>query len=313
MAKNKDRYLFVSSQGIGNQIEEWSILWWLLEQEKKQIDIYYYFWPAEEQNEERLTFIKKIAERYKCGLTWGSDLTVKKPEQYTGQLVSVWAEPVKDVPIAARADRPYVNEVARNTSMIWDMGSDEKLEDVEAACTPIDWVAITGDTDCDIKEYGIVFCNGGLLTRHFLKKRYKRYREVAEIIAAEWGDTYEMASVGMPGDEVEGTTDLTHLTLEETFNTICRARVFVGNDSGLYHFAAAVGIPTVAVFTASNVKKSHNKNFHRSATVVTADDLRCRPCMKDSWEYSVRWTRCQQWRCASFSPQKVARAILEKL
>jgi len=44
--KTADRYLFVSSQGIGNQIEEWSILWWLLEQEKKQIDIYYYFWPG---------------------------------------------------------------------------------------------------------------------------------------------------------------------------------------------------------------------------------------------------------------------------
>ena len=46
---------------------------------------------------------------------------------------------------------------------------------------------------------------------------------------------------------------LTDLSLPEVTALVARARLFVGNDSGIAHIAAAVGAPSVVIFGSSNV------------------------------------------------------------
>lgn len=64
-------------------------------------------------------------------------------------------------------------------------------------------------------------------------------------------------------------------TLSEQAYTISKCDMFIGNDGGLAHVAAATGIPTFILFGPSSTikNKPYTKNSH-----VIAIDLECRPC-----------------------------------
>lgn len=66
-------------------------------------------------------------------------------------------------------------------------------------------------------------------------------------------------------------------SLGEVMALIGRCRFFVGNDSGLMHIGAALGIPTVGVFGSTNPVATGPRG--RWATVVK-HDLDCSPCLK---------------------------------
>lgn len=57
--------------------------------------------------------------------------------------------------------------------------------------------------------------------------------------------------------------------------TISKCKMFIGNDGGLAHVAAATGIPTFVLFGPSSDKK--NKPYSKNAHVI-AIKLPCRPC-----------------------------------
>jgi heptosyltransferase-3 len=66
------------------------------------------------------------------------------------------------------------------------------------------------------------------------------------------------------------------LSLPEVTALAARSRVFVGNDSGIAHIAAAVGIPTVVVFGSSNI--AHWRPWTRQAAEVVFEEMPCQPC-----------------------------------
>jgi len=55
-----------------------------------------------------------------------------------------------------------------------------------------------------------------------------------------------------------------------------RARLFVGNDSGIAHIAAAVGLPSVVIFGSSNV--AHWSPWATAPAEVVLEEMDCQPC-----------------------------------
>ena len=66
------------------------------------------------------------------------------------------------------------------------------------------------------------------------------------------------------------------LSLPEVTALAARARVFVGNDSGIAHMAAAVGLPAVVVFGSSNV--AHWGPWATRPAEVVREEMECQPC-----------------------------------
>ncbi|MFN2530235.1 MAG: glycosyltransferase family 9 protein [Pyrinomonadaceae bacterium] len=67
-----------------------------------------------------------------------------------------------------------------------------------------------------------------------------------------------------------------HLSLPEVSALLSKAQLFVGNDSGIAHMAAALGIPTAVVFGSSNI--AHWRPWSRSRSEVIFEPTPCQPC-----------------------------------
>lgn len=95
------------------------------------------------------------------------------------------------------------------------------------------------------------------------------------------------------------------LPLPDLMSLLAGARLFVGNDSGPAHIAAAFDVPCVTIFGSSNSKIWHPwKTRHR--VVETAWD--CKPCPGDRC-YAFDEPRC----ILSVTPDAVAQAVDELL
>ena len=68
----------------------------------------------------------------------------------------------------------------------------------------------------------------------------------------------------------------TDLSLPEVTALAARARLFVGNDSGVAHIAAAVRAPSVVIFGSSNV--AHWRPWTIAPAEVVREELPCQPC-----------------------------------
>jgi heptosyltransferase-3 len=69
---------------------------------------------------------------------------------------------------------------------------------------------------------------------------------------------------------------LTNLSLPEVTALLARARLFVGNDSGIAHMAAAVETPSVVVFGSSNT--AHWQPWARAPAEFVLEEMDCQPC-----------------------------------
>jgi ADP-heptose:LPS heptosyltransferase len=66
------------------------------------------------------------------------------------------------------------------------------------------------------------------------------------------------------------------LSLPEVTALAARSQLFVGNDSGIAHIAAAVGTPSVVVFGSSNI--AHWRPWNSAAAEVVFEEMPCQPC-----------------------------------
>ena len=66
------------------------------------------------------------------------------------------------------------------------------------------------------------------------------------------------------------------LSLPEVTALLSRARLFVGNDSGIAHMAAAVGSPSVVIFGSSNTV--HWRPWAKAPAEVVIEEMECQPC-----------------------------------
>jgi heptosyltransferase-2 len=117
-----------------------------------------------------------------------------------------------------------------------------------------------------------------------------KFAEVAKAFA----DTHHIVIFGGPsevdmGTDIEkrlqemGVTNYTNLAGKTTIQELCAAigglDVFVTNDSGPMHVAAAYEVPTVAIFGPTrHLETCQWKNA--KSIIVRRDDVPCAPCMK---------------------------------
>lgn len=79
--------------------------------------------------------------------------------------------------------------------------------------------------------------------------------------------------------------------LLKTAALMVRCRVFVTNDSGLMHVAAAMGVPTVSIFGPSDPQR--NAPYGEGHRVIQTD-LPCAPCNKyPHYQYGGSFIRCR--------------------
>ncbi len=71
-------------------------------------------------------------------------------------------------------------------------------------------------------------------------------------------------------------TTFTDLSLPEVTALAARARLFVGNDSGIAHIAAAVGLPAIVIFGSSNT--AHWGPWASAPAEVVLEEMDCQPC-----------------------------------
>jgi predicted lipopolysaccharide heptosyltransferase III len=111
----------------------------------------------------------------------------------------------------------------------------------------------------------------------------ENFARVVEHLAARG---LAVVAVAAPGeskviDEVRARSasplaGFTDLTLPELTALAARSTVFVGNDSGVAHVAAAVGTPQVVVFGSSNV--AHWRPWTQGPAEVVREEMPCAPC-----------------------------------
>ena len=109
----------------------------------------------------------------------------------------------------------------------------------------------------------------------------RRFAEVARTLASR-GFTIVITSgpgeesvAGQLAQELEGTVVLLGLTIPELAELIRGARLYIGNDSGPMHLAAAVSTPTIAVWGSSDSRRWRPWAVeHR----VVQNPFECNPC-----------------------------------
>ncbi len=67
-----------------------------------------------------------------------------------------------------------------------------------------------------------------------------------------------------------------NLSLPQITSLASRAKVFVGNDSGIAHIAAAVNTPSVVIFGSSNM--NHWSPWTDAANEIVFEEMPCNPC-----------------------------------
>ena len=71
-------------------------------------------------------------------------------------------------------------------------------------------------------------------------------------------------------------TTFDDLSLPEITALASKAKLFVGNDSGIAHIAAAVGTPSVVIFGSSN--RNHWRPWTDAPNEIVFEEFACQPC-----------------------------------
>ncbi|MFV0388177.1 MAG: glycosyltransferase family 9 protein [Pyrinomonadaceae bacterium] len=101
-----------------------------------------------------------------------------------------------------------------------------------------------------------------------------------------WESGFQVILVGTPNEASvlkkvkvashSELTILTGLTLPEITALAAHSKVFIGNDSGIAHIAAAVGTPSVVIFGSSN--RNHWYPWTNAPYSIVYEKYDCQPC-----------------------------------
>jgi predicted lipopolysaccharide heptosyltransferase III len=192
------------------------------------------------------------------------------------------------------------NELSPSSSELWGR---DKTHSVEQQLALLGWTGVPVSdgppTELAVTAEASANINARLQAAGLADKKFVVIHPAAAFATKQWSaDKFgqvaeQLRGQGLPAiaittanekiiiDELNSqatprATAFTDLTLPEITALLARARLFVGNDSGIAHIAAAVGAPSVVIFGSSNT--AHWRPWARSAAEIVHEEMECQPC-----------------------------------
>ena len=144
------------------------------------------------------------------------------------------------------------------------------------------------------------------------------YPERFAAVAKEYSERYDIIIFGGPNEvemakEIETNLKASHVTnytnlagkttIKELCSLIGGCSLFVTNDSGPMHVAAAYGVPTVSIFGPT--KHTETSQWMNEKSIIVRHEMECAPCMRR--ECPLRHHECMK----SIEAAEVVEAVRE--
>ena len=117
-----------------------------------------------------------------------------------------------------------------------------------------------------------------------------RFRQLAERIAERYPGTPVLVHDRHPFDKPEGwpSSDsirlVSNVSLTELAGVIDRCSLYVGNDSGPIHIAAALGVPTIGIYGPTSSERTSPRGTRGAVHVPVSASFECSPCRERFFE-----------------------------
>jgi heptosyltransferase I len=155
------------------------------------------------------------------------------------------------------------------------------------------------------KPYVLFFHGTTWANKHwpiaYWKSLASMLRQQGMAVKLSWGSDDEREASQVIADDVEGIDILPDLNVEGLMPVIANAKAVVAVDTGLGHLAAALNIPTVALFGPTDPEKT---GLMGEKQVNLVADFSCAPCLKRECGFrgeSPVWPAC----FATVTPERV--------
>lgn len=117
----------------------------------------------------------------------------------------------------------------------------------------------------------------------------------------------KVTSIGARHEYCGGIENIS-MPLKKTAEVIQNSNIFISNDTGTYHLAAAMKKQGIVLFTATSVYKNKHPLFHKSMRLITAE-VDCQPC-----QYTQDWQNCSnisynKFACKDINIDKIMEVI----
>ena len=287
-----NRLLFCTGEGIGNVCQTIPVIRTLKEVLGYDIDFWHAFGAFHIEK-----FIPYVDNWYK-----GNEIVKVNKKNYKGAVSTWWTkDKVFNLPLLNEPSKLKLNrsEVDTYMDIARDLGVNEGNILWHGNCkyTPQD------------KYYDVVIHNGYKYNDTVTDWSVKSYPQYPEVVKVLQRSGLSICSIGATREYIKGTIDETGLPLKQSLGIVKNAKIYLGNDSGIYHCSNALEVPSVIIFTAMSIEKNYDSRFHKYSTLIYRDDLECRPCQGGrKWQKS-----CDRWRCREIDPDYIAEQVLNIL
>ena len=288
----KSKLLFCSGEGVGNVIQTIPVIRTLNEVLGFEIDFWHAFGSFP------IPKVIPYVDKWVCG----GEISNINLDDYVGKVATLWVNnyisrhPLSELKLLNKIIPLTMvrSEVDTYMDIARDLGVKEE---------DIIWHGNCNYSSSRTK-YDVVVHNGynPIGSANWKIKSYPHYPQIVELLKDAG---FSVCSVGTENEYIEGTADETGLDLLSTGGILKNCKVFLGNDSGLYHYVNALEVTNVVIFTATSIEKNHDKRFHKYSTIIGRDDLKCRPC-----QAGRRWNKdCKSWDCREINPGVIYEAV----